>query len=277
MVNVTHLGRGATAAQRVALLWSHPKCATCACSSTFVEIDHRDPWAYAHRTPAATRSTTSARTTTGSRPTRAGCWSMGPGVEHSSGPTIPVTSEIARRPDSERLTGGIVADGDRRAASRTDVGAHLGPASGLVGCDPRGFGREDRGGRRDDRRREGCDRPARLGTGRYRAFPSLCDDSRLAPYGECRMCLVRVDGQPQPVASSRPGPSRHGDRDRSRRYRVGARRGPAHARTPLSAGPRSSAPPTSPFIACCAVTTSTPPATTSRSCGTIRIRASRST
>jgi len=31
--------------------------------------------------------------------------------------------------------------------------------------------------------------------------PSLCDDPRLAPYGECRMCLVRVDGQPQPVAS----------------------------------------------------------------------------
>ena len=39
--------------------------------------------------------------------------------------------------------------------------------------------------------------------------PSLCDDSRLAPYGECRMCLVRVDGQSQPVASCatwvRPG------------------------------------------------------------------------
>ncbi len=31
--------------------------------------------------------------------------------------------------------------------------------------------------------------------------PSLCDDPRLAPFGECRMCLVRVDGQPQPVAS----------------------------------------------------------------------------
>ncbi|MGZ6896781.1 MAG: formate dehydrogenase subunit alpha [Acidimicrobiia bacterium] len=39
--------------------------------------------------------------------------------------------------------------------------------------------------------------------------PSLCDDGRLKPYGECRMCLVRVDGQSQPVASCatlvRPG------------------------------------------------------------------------
>jgi len=31
--------------------------------------------------------------------------------------------------------------------------------------------------------------------------PSLCDDQRLAPYGECRMCLVRVDGQAQPIPS----------------------------------------------------------------------------
>jgi hypothetical protein len=45
VVNVTHLGRGATAAQRVGLLWTSPKCANEACSSTFVQIDHRDPWA----------------------------------------------------------------------------------------------------------------------------------------------------------------------------------------------------------------------------------------
>jgi hypothetical protein len=50
VANVTHLGRGATAAQRVALLWMHPKCANVACSSTFVEIDHRDAWADTHRT-----------------------------------------------------------------------------------------------------------------------------------------------------------------------------------------------------------------------------------
>ena len=35
--------------------------------------------------------------------------------------------------------------------------------------------------------------------------PSLCDDTRLAPYGECRMCLVRVDGRSQPVASCATG------------------------------------------------------------------------
>ena len=31
--------------------------------------------------------------------------------------------------------------------------------------------------------------------------PSLCDDRRLAPVGECRMCLVRVDGDAQLVAA----------------------------------------------------------------------------
>ena len=50
VVNVTHLGRGATAAQRVALLWTSPKCANEACSSQFVQIDHCKPWAHTHHT-----------------------------------------------------------------------------------------------------------------------------------------------------------------------------------------------------------------------------------
>jgi hypothetical protein len=45
VVNVVHLGRGPTAAQRIALLWSKPKCANIECSSMFVQIDHREPWA----------------------------------------------------------------------------------------------------------------------------------------------------------------------------------------------------------------------------------------
>jgi len=45
VMNVTHLGRSATAAQRIALLWSKPKCANEACSSRFVQLDHRKPWA----------------------------------------------------------------------------------------------------------------------------------------------------------------------------------------------------------------------------------------
>jgi formate dehydrogenase major subunit len=32
-------------------------------------------------------------------------------------------------------------------------------------------------------------------------IPSLCDDARLEPYGECRMCLVRVSGADKPVAA----------------------------------------------------------------------------
>ncbi len=50
VVNVTHLGRGPTAAQRVALLWSKPKSANEACSSTFVQLDHREPWAQTKHT-----------------------------------------------------------------------------------------------------------------------------------------------------------------------------------------------------------------------------------
>lgn len=44
VANVVHLGRGPTAAQRIALLWAKPKCANVECSSTFVQIDHRLPW-----------------------------------------------------------------------------------------------------------------------------------------------------------------------------------------------------------------------------------------
>jgi hypothetical protein len=50
VMNVTHLGRRATAAQRIALLWSKPKCANSACSSTFTQIDHREPWAITKHT-----------------------------------------------------------------------------------------------------------------------------------------------------------------------------------------------------------------------------------
>jgi hypothetical protein len=45
VANVVHLGRGPTAAQRIALLWTKPKCSNDACSSMFVQIDHRAPWA----------------------------------------------------------------------------------------------------------------------------------------------------------------------------------------------------------------------------------------
>ncbi len=50
VMNVTHLGRSATAAQRIALLWMKPKCANAACSSRFVQLDHREPWAATRHT-----------------------------------------------------------------------------------------------------------------------------------------------------------------------------------------------------------------------------------
>jgi hypothetical protein len=50
VVSVTHLGRGASAAQRVALLWSSPTCTVEGCTRTRVEIDHRHDWAKGGRT-----------------------------------------------------------------------------------------------------------------------------------------------------------------------------------------------------------------------------------
>jgi Domain of unknown function (DUF222) len=45
VVNVTHLGRGPTAAQRVALLWNSPWCTNSRCSHTLqIQYDHRKPW-----------------------------------------------------------------------------------------------------------------------------------------------------------------------------------------------------------------------------------------
>jgi hypothetical protein len=46
VANVTHLGRGPTAAQRVALLWNSAGCVVHGCSRTIgIETDHRVPWA----------------------------------------------------------------------------------------------------------------------------------------------------------------------------------------------------------------------------------------
>jgi hypothetical protein len=45
--NVTHLGRGPTAAQRIALLWEQPECSRLGCPRPAREIDHRHDY---HRT-----------------------------------------------------------------------------------------------------------------------------------------------------------------------------------------------------------------------------------
>jgi hypothetical protein len=53
VVNVVHLGRGPTAAQKIALLWTSPKCSNIECSRMGVEIDHNQPWADKHQTVLA--------------------------------------------------------------------------------------------------------------------------------------------------------------------------------------------------------------------------------
>jgi hypothetical protein len=51
VVNVTHLGRGPTAAQRIALLWTSPWCTNSLCSHTLqIQHDHRRPWTEVHET-----------------------------------------------------------------------------------------------------------------------------------------------------------------------------------------------------------------------------------
>ena len=51
VLNVTHLGRAATVAQRTALLWTSPKCEVAGCNRTHrLEIDHRVEWAKTRHT-----------------------------------------------------------------------------------------------------------------------------------------------------------------------------------------------------------------------------------
>jgi hypothetical protein len=45
VASVTHLGRGPTAAQRVALLWRDPQCTVLGCNQPWREADHLDDWA----------------------------------------------------------------------------------------------------------------------------------------------------------------------------------------------------------------------------------------
>ncbi len=45
VLNVTHLGRGPNAAQKIALLWSSPMCTVAGCAHAAREVDHREPYA----------------------------------------------------------------------------------------------------------------------------------------------------------------------------------------------------------------------------------------
>jgi hypothetical protein len=51
VVHVTHLGRGPTVAQKMALLWSSPGCCVTACARMAgIEYDHTEDWATTHHT-----------------------------------------------------------------------------------------------------------------------------------------------------------------------------------------------------------------------------------
>ena len=51
VANVTHLGRSATVAQKIALWWRSPDCDRATCTRTArLEIDHDTGWAKTHTT-----------------------------------------------------------------------------------------------------------------------------------------------------------------------------------------------------------------------------------
>jgi hypothetical protein len=50
VLNVTHLGRGPTTAQKIALAWANPGCTVEGCWRTRTENDHREPWARTRHT-----------------------------------------------------------------------------------------------------------------------------------------------------------------------------------------------------------------------------------
>src|SRR4029453_16768181 len=53
VLNVTHLGRGPTAAQKIALAWASPGCTVQGGWRTRTENDHREPWAQTRHTRLA--------------------------------------------------------------------------------------------------------------------------------------------------------------------------------------------------------------------------------
>ncbi|MGH8824161.1 MAG: HNH endonuclease signature motif containing protein, partial [Jiangellaceae bacterium] len=50
VANITHLGRGPTTAQKIALMWTNPTCAVEGCPRRRIEYDHRTPWSQTRHT-----------------------------------------------------------------------------------------------------------------------------------------------------------------------------------------------------------------------------------
>jgi Domain of unknown function (DUF222) len=50
VANVTHLGRGPTTAQKIAMMWANPLCSVQGCHRRQIEYDHQKPWAQTKHT-----------------------------------------------------------------------------------------------------------------------------------------------------------------------------------------------------------------------------------
>ena len=103
VTNVTHLGRSVTVAQQVALWWQSPDVHA-AGLHPHPAARERPPRRLGRKpnTPASTRPTRSASTTTTSRPTTAGRSSTAPANDPWSHPTTPATPRTDRKRDLRR-------------------------------------------------------------------------------------------------------------------------------------------------------------------------------
>jgi hypothetical protein len=50
VANITHLGRGPTTAQKIAMMWTNPLCSVQGCHRRRIEYDHQKPWAQTKHT-----------------------------------------------------------------------------------------------------------------------------------------------------------------------------------------------------------------------------------
>ena len=93
VANITHLGRGPTTAQKIAMMWTN-LCSVQGCHRRRIEYDHQEPWAQTKHTRASTNSTPGPSTTTSkTRPH----WALEPG----KGTRAPVPPDDPRHPSQQ--------------------------------------------------------------------------------------------------------------------------------------------------------------------------------
>jgi hypothetical protein len=124
-LNVTRLGRGPTAAQKVALSWISPICIVEGCYRRRVEHDHREPWAPTRHTRRDELDPHTSSTTT-CEPTMATPFSPA----KANGPMVPPDDPRQTPPDIETTVGAAPErDGQGESGQGETGGARTGTAA----------------------------------------------------------------------------------------------------------------------------------------------------